>query len=359
MPSSDGALSDPEGGIFMHDDYTWIENLVPDLLETVRQRFKVLQQISLMAPVGRRTIAERLGISERSIRTETEFLKTIGLIDINRFGMVLTDKGEQTLNGLAPIVSKLFNASQTEIELAKKLGIDRTIIVQGNSDLQSHILHVVGEELSKALDLLLPLGKSTITVLGGKTMAEVSTSLSPNLSHHRSLMFVPGRGALGESMEIQSNTVCQMMAQSSHGKYRALYLPENVSPEVLRSLIQDPSIREVLDYISNSDAVIHGIGSADTMAQRRDLDLNVRSKLRQADAVVECFGYFFNREGKVIYKIPRIGLQLEDLFKMPHVFAIATGQKKATAIRAYMHNAPSQTWLITDEGAANSILNGK
>lgn len=63
---------------------------------------------------------------------------------------------------------------------------------------------------------------------------------------------------------------------------------------------------------------------------------------------------------KVDFKrIPRIGLQLEDLDKIPHVFAIAAGASKAAAIVAYMHHAPKQTWLITDEGASNLVLKGK
>lgn len=342
----------------MHDDLVWLENLTPDVFKIARDRFLILQQINLLAPVGRRTIAKRLGITERVLRTETEFLKAIGLIDINRLGMVLTTKGQKTLTGIAPLITKLFDESQTEKKLAEYLGISRAIIVRGNSDLQEHVFDELGSRLNEALDLLLPLGDSTITVLGGKTIAQVARNLTKSLSHHRDLMFVPGRGALGEVVEIQSNTVCQVMAQQSGGKYRALYLPENVSPEILRSLSQDEAIGEVLDYISNSDVAIHGIGLAETMAQRRDLDLLLKSELRQKEAVVECFGYFFNKDGEVVYQIPRIGLQLEDLFKIPHVFAVAGGAKKATAIKAYMKNAPSQTWLITDESATNSILSG-
>lgn len=60
-----------------------------------------------------------------------------------------------------------------------------------------------------------------------------------------------------------------------------------------------------------------------------------------------------------VKRIPRIGLQLEDLDKIPHVFAIAAGASKAAAIVAYMHHAPKQTWLITDEGASNLVLKGK
>ncbi|MEL5940615.1 sugar-binding domain-containing protein, partial [Tetragenococcus halophilus] len=44
---------------------------------------------------------------------------------------------------------------------------------------------------------------------------------------------------------------------------------------------------------------------------------------------------------------------------IPYIFAVAGGKSKAKAIRAYMENAPQQTWLITDEAAANEILRGE
>ncbi|WP_316396384.1 sugar-binding domain-containing protein, partial [Enterococcus faecium] len=51
-------------------------------------------------------------------------------------------------------------------------------------------------------------------------------------------------------------------------------------------------------------------------------------------------------------------IELQDLEKVPIIMAIAGGKSKAKAIRAYMKNAPKQTWLITDEAAANEILKG-
>ncbi|WP_316396719.1 sugar-binding domain-containing protein, partial [Enterococcus faecium] len=42
-------------------------------------------------------------------------------------------------------------------------------------------------------------------------------------------------------------------------------------------------------------------------------------------------------------------IELQDLEKVPIIMAIAGGKSKAKAIRAYMKNAPKQTWLITDE----------
>lgn len=354
-----GRFETQKGVSFMLNNLSWIENIAPDFLKVIRQRYEILQQISWLSPVGRRSLAVKLGISERSMRTETEYLKQVGLIDIGRRGMTLTEKGEQTLEQLAPVIAKVYNVSQTESELAAHLQIARAVIVPGNTDVQPHLSKSLGEALNDALKLLLPLGHNIITVFGGVTMSSVASQLSPTLNRHRDLLFVPGRGGLGESVEIQSNTVCQMMANSTHSHYRTLYLPENVSSEAMKSLIKDENIGDVLDFISNSDAVIHSIGDAQIMAKRRGLSLDTRSMLTEKKAVAECFGYFFNQQSQMIYKIPRIGLQLEDLNRIPRVFAVASGQSKALAIEAYMKHAPSQSWLITDEGAANSILKGK
>ena len=343
----------------MDSDLTLLQSLVPDVLKIIRQRFLVREQSSLLAPVGRRVVAKKLGLSERNVRTETDYLRQLGLINIQSYGMELTDKGKRTLKEAAPLIDRLFNASQTEIELAQKLGIDRAIIVPGDMDRQERVVDLMGEQLNSALDLLLPLGKSIITVLGGTTVAGVAHHLSPKLSRYRDLLFVPGRGAVGESVEIQSNTVAQMMASETGGKHKGLYLPENVSSEALTLLLQDTDIANAISNIYNSDMVIHGIGRADVMSKRRGLDVMTSSKLRNDGAVAECFGYFFDQQGRLVKRIPRIGLQLEDLDKIPHVFAIAAGASKASAIVAYMHHAPKQTWLITDEGASNLVLKGK
>ncbi|MCT7707329.1 MAG: hypothetical protein N5829_02750, partial [Lactobacillus iners] len=85
----------------MDSDLTLLQSLVPDVFKIIRQRFLVLEQISLLAPVGRRVVAKKLGLSERNIRTETDYLKQLHLIEINSSGMVLTEKGEITLKELA------------------------------------------------------------------------------------------------------------------------------------------------------------------------------------------------------------------------------------------------------------------
>ena len=80
------------------------------------------------------------------------------------------------------------------------------------------------------------------------------------------------------------------------------------------------------------------------------------SDLTAAHAVGEAFGHFFDAEGQVVSKFPRIGVDIADLAAKELVIAVAGGAEKGAAIAAYMHLAPASTWLITDEGAADFVL---
>ena len=130
----------------MYSEIPVLEALVPDILKVFRQRYLVLEQISLKAPIGRRSVAQSLGLSERNVRTETEYLRDLGLIEIKSFGMFMTEKGQKMLQDAAPVIDRLFNARETEVDLARKLGIERTIIVPGDSDLQELVYERMGEE---------------------------------------------------------------------------------------------------------------------------------------------------------------------------------------------------------------------
>jgi central glycolytic genes regulator len=81
-------------------------------------------------------------------------------------------------------------------------------------------------------------------------------------------------------------------------------------------------------------------------------------KILDGKAVGEAFGYYFNEAGEIVHKVLTIGLQLNDLANIGDVIAVAGGESKAKAIRAYMNQAPSSTILITDEGAAKTLLQG-
>jgi len=343
----------------MQSDFAWIETIAPDLLGVITKRYQILQYVSWMAPVGRRTLAEQMKISERVLRTETDFLRQQGLLESSKSGMVLTGKGIDVFHGLDQLMNQLLGVQADEKRLAEILGIDHCLIVSGDADQSTRILDELGKRLDQTLQLILPPGNLTVAVMGGTTMARVAQQLSYKLSAGRELTFVPARGGVGEAVDIQANSVAESMAEATGSKYRVLYIPENVSAKTYQPLLNEPAVKEVLQLIDNSQVVIHSVGDALVMAHRRQMSSETIQMLSEHHAVAETFGTFFDKDGHVVHKIPRIGLQIPDLDQIPYVFAVAGGKSKAQAIAAYMHNAPKQTWLITDVGAAQMILTGE
>ncbi|WP_224654095.1 sugar-binding domain-containing protein, partial [Escherichia coli] len=66
--------------------------------------------------------------------------------------------------------------------------------------------------------------------------------------------------------------------------------------------------------------------------------------------------YYFDGRGNVVHRIRTVGIQTEQLKKVPLIIAVAGGNSKAEAIMSYMASAPRQTILVTDEGAARAML---
>ncbi|MGM0125074.1 SorC family transcriptional regulator [Enterococcus sp. AZ194] len=342
----------------MINELKMIEAIAPDVMDVLQERFQILRNIYWMQPIGRRSLAESMGMTERVLRTETDMLKNLQLIGTSKSGMTLTNKGESIYQDLEKIMNQLLGVNQIEKQLAEYFGIKRCVVVAGNSDEQVKVVDEFGEALNEALMLLLPETQNTIAVMGGTTMATVAEHLTNLETEKRHNLFVPARGGIGEAVTVQANSISAMMATKAKGSYRTLYVPEQLSLATYNSLMQEPSIHEVLDLISQANCVIHSIGRALHMAARRKMAEEELLMLKQKNAVAESFGYFFDEMGKVVYKVPRIGLELKDIQDIPVVIAIAGGHSKAKAINAYMKNAPEQTWLITDEAAAKVILKG-
>ncbi|MCR1900375.1 sugar-binding transcriptional regulator [Ligilactobacillus apodemi] len=340
----------------MHQEIEWIERVIPDVIDTISRRYAVLKHIALAGPIGRRSLADAVGMSERILRTEADCLKKQDLIATTKSGMILTDKGREVIQGLSSFIDQLLDLKQLEVQLNQKLGITNCLVVAGNSDNDRDVVDEMGKLVTNTLKTLLPHGKNVIAAMGGTTMAQIADCLTPEISRNRELLFVPARGGLGERVEIQANNVCARMALCTGGKSRSLYVPEQVSESTYRPLLKEPAIQEVVALIKQSNAVIHSIGTAMHMAHRRSMSKDLVAMLKEKRAVGEAFGYFFDESGRVVYRISRIGIQLEDLASMDCVVAVAGGASKAKAIVSYMNHAPKQTCLITDEGAAKAIL---
>jgi len=335
-----------------------IEKVAPGTLHILKRRYYILSQIQKVGPIGRRALANRLEFTERVLRKEVDVLRNQGLIKSSSQGMECTPTGITVFHQLGKLMGQYVQSQEKEAKLANKLGIHHCTIVIGNADADQSGAGDMARAATEVLDFLLPEGKTTIAVMGGTTMVQVAEAMDQQIGLNRELLFVPARGGLGESVDIQANVIAENMARRTGGKSRALYAPEHVRSETHSLLLEEPEIKETLEIVENASIVLYSIGNAIEMAKRRGMNDQLLKQLEESGAVAEAFGEFINPEGEIVYKLSRIGLQSSKLPSIPHIVAVAGGKKKAKAIKAHMKTAPPHTWLVTDEAAANEILNG-
>ncbi len=331
----------------------WQHKLVPDLLETMSSRYRILQAVSFLEPIGRRMLSSHLGMTERVLRSEVSFLSSQGLIAMETSGMRVTEDGGRLLDALDEIINEVLGIPQLEEQLRNKLHLNRVVVVPGDSDELPWVINDLGLASVTVMESLVK-ENSIIAVTGGTTMAAVAQMMHP-LKRLKHLLFVSARGGLGEQVDNQANTICAKMAEKADGVYRLLHVPDQISEEAFKTLINEPTIQDVLELVQSADIVVHGIGDALTMAKRRRSSDELLQQIGEAQAVAETFGYYFNQEGQVVHKVKTFGLQLENLYEDRNVIAIAGGKSKAKAIEAYYKQGPKSI-LVTDEGAARQLL---
>lgn len=256
------------------------KQLLPDLMETLKRRYTILHQIMLSDIIGRRTLAASLDMTERVLRAETDLLKSQGLIEIESVGMRISDAGRRLLDLLEPVAKSLFGLDDLEEKIRTTYGLTKVIVVPGDCETSPFTKRELGRAGSKALLSVLR-SDDTIAVTGGSTLAEMADQLTPPLSlSYKNAWVVPARGGLGESMEIQANTIASTMAKRIGANYRLLHVPDLLSGDAYQSLAQDSNIGEIVQIIRRSRIIVHGIGDAIEMTHRRKLDSGTISEIQ-------------------------------------------------------------------------------
>lgn len=331
------------------------QQLLPDLMDILKKRYTILHQIMLSDVIGRRTLANSLDMTERVLRAETDLMKAQGLIEIENIGMRISDAGRRLLEDLESMMLELFGLSNLEDTIRQHYGLRKVVVVPGDCETSPLVKRELGRAGAKAL-LGAMCGDDVVAVTGGTTLAEVADQLNPppNVTMKQS-WFVPARGGLGESLEIQANTIASGMAKRVGAGYRLLHVPDLLGKEAYESLVHDPNIQDIVNMIRQARIVVHGIGDAMEMARRRKLEPGMAEEIRKEGALAESFGYYFNEDGVVVHKMLTLGLRLEDIKRTETVIGIAGGKSKAKAIHAVLRFGHEDI-LVTDEAAAEEIV---
>lgn len=327
--------------------------LLPEMNPLLQSRYRILQSVQLMQPIGRRTLAESLKMTEREIRKETDILREQGLLDSQKSGMVCTSDGELVIEQLRALVYEWSGLTQLGKVLEQQLGLQHVLVVPGDYNDDETVLTLLGKEAAQQF-LSTIANERVVAVTGGKSVASLAQFLQP-VDHQQNITFVAARGGIGHEMQMQANTLVATFAMQMDAQHRTLFLPEHLSEQAYQAMLTEPMVTEIMAYYDRADCVIHGIGSAEEMAIRRNTSAEDLRILEEKGAVSEAFGYYFNAEGEIVHRIRTIGIQLEQVEKCKHIIAVAAGKQKVNAMLSYFKVAPKQTIFITDEAAAKAI----
>lgn len=325
---------------------------MPELIELLERRYSILRTIYYNQPIGRRVLANNLGLGERIVRTEINFLKDANLLEINTPGMSVTPEGEHIIDKLKNFIHEIKGLSDIEGFIRERLKLKSVIAVPGDMEDDKTVIKELGRAAANYIRGTVK-DKDIIALTGGTTIKEVIDNV-PRISNLQDVLVVPARGGMGRNVELQSNTLAASLAHKIGASYKLLHVPDNLSDRALDTILNEKDIRDIIDNIRGSNILIYGIGRADEMARRRGLSQEEINHLEALGAVGEAFGCYFNKNGEVVYSNSSLGITPEDIRKIKVPVAVAGGKSKAAAIISTEGNN-SNGILITDEGAAREV----
>jgi len=329
-----------------------LKKITPELVDKICLRYLILREINYSQPIGRRRLSDKLEVNERPLRREIKLLEEQDLIEIGKWGMQLTPEGKTVIQELEKFVINIKGLQRASDNIKKAFGFKDVIIVPGDSDKDPLVKKQMGKTAAHYFLSRVKNG-DVVAIMGGTTMAEIAESMEP-VSCPVDVLVVPGRGALGERVDIQADTIAARLAQKLGGRYKLLHIPDTLDKQTMERVVKDNKIKNVIQMIKSANILLHGIGTAEEMAKRRGLSAEEIAQLKKSKAVSETLGYYFDEKGNIVYETSSIGLDLKDIKKIRTVITVAGGTSKALAIISvtrYFNDV-----LITDEGAAQKII---
>lgn len=328
--------------------------IVPELIDVFEKRYNILRNILYNEPIGRRVLASKLGIGERIVRTEINFLKSQNLIEVHASGMNVTNEGKEILEKLKDFIYTIKGLDDIEKYIKKSLKLEDVIIVPGNIEEEPSIMNELGKAGAKYINKKIK-DNYILSLTGGTSVKSIVDNMGV-LSKAKNVLVLPARGGMGRNLETQSNTLAARLAEKINANYGLLHVPDDLSDNALNAMMQEKNISKTVEKIRKSNMLIFGIGKASDMAVKRGMPEDEIKKLIKDGAVAEAFGYYFDSKGNIIHFNPTIGIRREDINNIETSVAIAGGKSKARAILSVELNMHSKT-LIIDEGAAREIMN--
>ena len=252
----------------------------------------------------------------------------------------------------------LNNCIDIENELEKKFKLKQAIVVP----------HMEGEDLFDSLGAAGAVylndiidDNNIIGVAWGRTMLKLATHLTKTSKKNISVVQLVG-ATNSENAAIQSDEITRIIANKLGGTPQFMYAPTFVrNEETKKALMSEESIKSSFNMMNKCHIIINSVGE---LKQDPPLSGMLYPSQTELDNLIElgtvgntCRRYY-DINGKIIntsINSTVMGIEIEDLKKIPTVVAIAGGDEKVLAILGALRGGFLNV-LITDDETASSLL---
>lgn len=203
--------------------------------------------------------------------------------------------------------------------------------------------------------------EQTVAIAGGRTMHALVDRLRPEGSS-RGLSVVQAMGNIDSTPgHYDAIELGRTLAQSWGGRFLTLNTPAILpDADTCRRFLELDQIGDVMRRLAGADLALVGVGTLENSVfiERKVLAPDDTAALRQAGAVGEILGRYFDAEGRPCATPLRdrvISLDLDRLRQVPEVIAVVSGSDRTLALRAAFSGGLIKS-LVIDEGGAKALL---
>ncbi|AYY15238.1 RNA polymerase subunit sigma-70 [Actinobacteria bacterium YIM 96077] len=266
---------------------------------------------------------------------------------------LLSEARRQGIVRIDVVFPEVVDSADLAARVASALDLERVYLSQTSAS--AHPGRALAPALSEALESVGLASGDVLLVSSGRTVYEAAQFELPRLP---GVMVAPTVGGQDEPEAwYQTNEITREVAYKIGGRPTFLYAPALPGADLYASLLDDPSIRRVLELWKSATCVVTGVGAPPLTRNSIPAFIPTdAASLRTAVADVCC--RFYDREGKPVEfpgsdRLMATGLDV--LQDIPYGIGVAVGADKVGGIIAGAH-AGYFNHLVTDPETAAMLL---
>jgi deoxyribonucleoside regulator len=292
------------------------------------------------------------------------YIDGLGQSEVAKFVKVSQAKVSRLLalareRGIVRITVADYEPRHTELEaqIRSRLGLSTVVVIKAFEGLaDTDLRKAVGHFASNALNALIKPG-DIVALAGGRTIYELVQHLPE--PRNKALTVVQAMGSVDSNVSsFDAQEVGRVVAQRLGGSFLALNAPAYIAEKRTRdALLKLPQVRSVHEHLGRAQVAIVGLGTLENsvFVERGALDPEAVAELREAGAVGEICGRFFDRSGTecdTLWRDQVMSVDAEQLRNIPQVIGVVSGNDRSEAIAAAIRGKLLKGLVIDETGAA-------